>query len=89
MSRRPPKLNYASGRAGAAPLTTKRRRLIVAACCFGVSWLVWLVIGFVTFDSVDDTWYQWFLFLVGGAGTASGIVMFAIAHVIMELLSSD
>ena len=87
MTHRPEKLDYAApsqnpGRAG-------RHHLIVAGCCFGVSWLVWLGVAIATFDSFDDTWLNWALFLVGLGGTLSGIVVFVIVHVIMQLVHGD
>ena len=82
-----PQLGYAS--TGSAPPSRGRRRLIVAACCFGVSWLVWLVVAIATFDSFDDEWFTWMFLVAVIPGTASGVVMFAIVNVVVELCGRD
>jgi len=83
MARRTP-LDYASADATRTSGHV-RRRWIVPLCCFSVSWIVWLIVALATLDSFDDAWLPWVSFITLVAGTASGIVSFAVANVLVEL----
>ena len=86
MNPRRRQLDYASA-GSAAP--SHGRWVIAAGCCFGVSWLVWLVVAIATLDSFDDKWVEWMFLLIGVGGTASGIVLFAVVSVVMNLSGGD
>ena len=73
----PPSLDYAAVRP--SRVSAAQRRLIMAACCLGGSWLVWLCIGLATFDPFDDPLVGWLLVTTVGMGTLCGLIVYVVA----------
>jgi hypothetical protein len=68
-----------------ARLSAAQRRLILAACCVGASWGVWLWIGLASFDPFDDSLLGWLVLTVGVAGTVCGLVVYVVALLVIWL----
>ena len=87
----PEPLEYASP--PAARLSPGRRHAVVAACCFGGSWLAWLLLYKAsTFpDGFSDEVFNWgeAVAVMALPGTLCGLVLYALAVVAMHAYASQ
>ena len=51
------------------------RRVGVMACCFGASWLTWLVIGFAAYDPIEQDLDSLLTAAVAVPGTLCGLIL--------------
>ena len=59
--------------------------MLTVAGCFTASWLVWLVIGFVTYDPFDDDLAPWLASIAVIFGTPCGAILSLVALAVIEL----
>lgn len=63
------------------------RYLLVIAGCFAVGWLIWLGIGYVSYDLFDDELLPWLAVVALMFGTPCGAILSVIAVAILKLQS--